>query len=351
MMEGSLRVLVVEDAEADAELIESELRKGGLDCTTVLVQTEEKYRRALEYFKPDVILSDYEMPGFKGSSALAIAILEQPDVPFIFVSGIISEDFAVDMLRAGATDYVMKDKLSRLAPTVKRALEAAEEHRGRRMAEVVLEENVVRLRTLLGQTVDILASVVEIRDPYTAGHQDRVARLAVAIAKKLGIEGETLEGIYVAGLLHDVGKIALPTEILSKPGILTAPEYELVKTHPETSFLILGTVDFPWPVAEIALQHHERLDGSGYPSGLTAENIIKGAKIIAVADVVEAMCFNRSFRNALGVQKALDEMRRGVGTLYDPDCVQACIDLFDDDEFRWESSIHLQEAWAHLQVS
>jgi PAS domain S-box-containing protein/putative nucleotidyltransferase with HDIG domain len=185
-----------------------------------------------------------------------------------------------------------------------------------------------QLRKSLEGTIKAIALTTEMRDPYTAGHQERATRLACAIARKMGLSEERVEGLRVVGLLHDVGKVSVPAEILSKPARLTPAEFDLIKAHPQTGYEILKGIDFPWPVAEIVLEHHERLDGSGYPRGLKGEAISLEARILGVADVVEAMVSHRPYRPALGVDKALGEVEAGAGVLYDPEVVNVCLQLF-----------------------
>jgi putative nucleotidyltransferase with HDIG domain len=175
------------------------------------------------------------------------------------------------------------------------------------------------------------------KDPYTAGHQRGVAQLACAIAKEMGLPEEQIEGIRMAGLIHDIGKITIPAEILSRLGPLNDLEYGIIKTHSQAGYNILnGTIEFPWPVAQIVLQHHERMDGSGYPQGLSGEEILLEARILAVADVVEAMASNRPYRSARGIDKALKEISRNKGILYDPEVVDACLKLFTEKGFKFE---------------
>ena len=193
-----------------------------------------------------------------------------------------------------------------------------------------MEENIATLSYVWGQTIELLASVSELRDPYTAGHQKRVAGLAKFMAMKMELSPKSVDAVEMASLVHDVGKIKVPAEILSKPGPLDEVEYLLVKTHPQAGYNLLKDIDFPWPVAEIVLQHHERLDGSGYPQGLKGKEILQEARIIAVADVVEAMASDRPYRKALGIETALKEIKRGRGTLYDEEAVDACLALFEE---------------------
>jgi putative nucleotidyltransferase with HDIG domain len=175
------------------------------------------------------------------------------------------------------------------------------------------------------------------RDQYTAGHQKRVNQLACAIAKEMHLPIERVQIIRVAGLLHDFGKIFVPTEILIKPGKLNELEFSLVRSHPQSGYNVLKSIEFPWPIADIILQHHERMDGSGYPSHLRGEEISVEARILATADVVEAMAFHRSYRPALGLDTALKEIDRNKSTLYDPKVAEACLDTFLDHEFKWEN--------------
>jgi putative nucleotidyltransferase with HDIG domain len=203
-----------------------------------------------------------------------------------------------------------------------------------REAEVQLNRKLDTLRQAMGATLRTLALAVETREPYTAGHHKRVADLARTIAMEMGLSDETLEGIRTAGILHDIGKIPLPAEILNKPAKLSAAEFQQVKTHSQTGFDILKEVEFPWPVARIVWQHHERLDGSGYPLGLKGEEILPEARVLAVADVVEAMASHRSYRPMPGLDKAFEEIGAQRGILYDPVVVDACLRIFREKDFR-----------------
>jgi PAS domain S-box-containing protein/putative nucleotidyltransferase with HDIG domain len=199
----------------------------------------------------------------------------------------------------------------------------------RKQAEEALQRSYDQLRETFIATVNALASTVEMKDPYTAGHQRWVTRLACAIAKEMDLSEEQIEGIRMAGLIHDIGKINIPSEILTKPGHLSEIQYNMVKIHPQVGCDILKEIKFPWPVADIVLQHHERMDGSGYPQGFSGAEILLEARILAVADVVEAMASHRPYRAAHGIERALDEISRNKGTLYDPDVVDVCLKLFE----------------------
>lgn len=203
----------------------------------------------------------------------------------------------------------------------------------REQAERRLEEAFRQIRRSLEGVVGALSAVAERRDPYTAGHSRRVAKLACAIARELGLSEDRVEGLRVAALLHDIGKTSVPAEILAKPSRLTELEFGIIKAHPQAAWEILSGIEFPWPVAEVVLQHHERLDGSGYPRGLKGEEILLEARILAVADVVEAMSSHRPYRPARTLEEALREIERGKGVLYDPQVVEACLRLLSQGGF------------------
>lgn len=205
----------------------------------------------------------------------------------------------------------------------------------RKRAEDQINEYLAKLEGAFMRTVEMAMTLSEMRDPYTAGHERRVAELAAAIGGELGFDARRREGLRVAGYLHDVGKISIPAEILSKPGKLSVPEMTLVRGHSQASFDILKNAEFPWPVAEVALQHHERMDGSGYPRGLKGDAILLEARILAVADVVEAMSMHRPYRPGLGIDKALAEVERGSGSAYDAAVADACVKLFREKKFRF----------------
>jgi PAS domain S-box-containing protein/putative nucleotidyltransferase with HDIG domain len=207
----------------------------------------------------------------------------------------------------------------------------------RKRMEEELRHNVERFKKAMEGVVQVIASIVEVRDPYTAGHQRRVAELACAIAEEMGFAEERIEEIRMAALIHDIGKIYVPAEILSKPSRLTEIEFSMIKSHPQVAYDILKSVDFPWPICKLVLQHHERINSSGYPAGLSGEDILTGAKIIAVADVVEAMASHRPYRPALGLDKALEEISKNSGVLYDPEAADACLRVFNERGFKFDS--------------
>jgi len=190
------------------------------------------------------------------------------------------------------------------------------------------KDNVERLRNTLNGTVHAIASIVETRDPYTAGHQRRVADLARAIAAEMGLPADRIEGLRIAATIHDIGKISVPAEMLTKPTKLTNIEFSLIKTHVQAGYDILKDIEFPWPVARMVIEHHERINGSGYPRGLTGDNLLLESRILAIADVVEAMGSHRPYRASLGIEPALEEIEKNKGILYDIDVADACLRLF-----------------------
>jgi len=450
-MDKPLRVLLIEDSEDDAVLILRELRKAGYTPVSERVETESTMKSALSSQQWDVILSDYNMPEFCAAEALSVYRECGIEIPFIIVSGAVGEEKAVQLMKEGAHDYVMKDNLKRLVPAIERELKESEDRKSRKiaedsyrksdfivnasrdmmalinrsgifetvnssfckifgkerqqeivghsvsemwgqevyeqkikpclercqngedintedwfdmegmgtqcleisyipyrnsngvvthaimaahnitnrkMAEQELDKSYRNLQKTLEETVNALSALVEMRDPYTAGHQNRVAGIARAIAQELGLSEDAAQGIWVASLIHDIGKVRVPADILSRPAHLSSAEFELIKEHPRTGYEILKKIDFPWPIAEIVLQHHERINGSGYPLGLKGDEILFASRIIGVADVVEAMTYHRPYREALGLDAALDEIKENKGILYDSDVVDACIKVF-----------------------
>lgn len=200
----------------------------------------------------------------------------------------------------------------------------------RKRAEHELTLSLDKLHRSIEGVVESMALTVEMKDPYTAGHQRRVSQLACAIAREMGLSDNRIDGIRLASLVHDIGKIYVPAEILSKPGRINEIEFSLIKTHPTVGYDVLKSIEFPWPIAQMVVQHHERINGAGYPFGLKSEDILLEAKIISVADVVEAMSSHRPYRPALGIEEALAEIRNNSGFCYEPDVVEACLRVFDE---------------------
>lgn len=298
--------------------------------------------------KPDVILLDLRMPGMDGYevSRQLRCMRETRSIPIIVLTALdTSVENKIKALDAGVDAFLVKpvDETELLAQLramfrlresemlLQKERDMLEEKVQERTRE--LEESASALECALEETVYVLAKTVESKDPYTSGHQKRVADLGLRIAARLDLDGFTQKSVFMAGMIHDIGKIQVPSEILSKPGKISEAEYAIIKEHPSTGCRILKPVKLPWSVADIVLQHHERVDGSGYPLGLAGENIMLEARILAVADVVEAMSSHRPYRPSLGIDKALDEIRTGSGTIYDPGVVEACLSLFEKEGF------------------
>jgi putative nucleotidyltransferase with HDIG domain/PAS domain S-box-containing protein len=443
-----IKVLIIEDSEADAALVSREILRVETDAELVVVDNAAALHAALLETRFDIVLSDYRLPSFEAPAALEMVRRVDSEVPFVVVSGTIGEERAVELMRLGVADYVLKDNLQRLTTVVDRAVSAATEHRllgeaerhlitaalewqrtfdsisdavllldaeglvtrvnasaervlgressalvgedavdalvriagarekprlsslrdvgcrhfeigpdpdtgswfmidcdaidgtdetpsgwvlvlsditARKQAETELRSLVERLERAMGGSVSIAVHMVEKRDPYTAGHQEGVADIAVRIAKGLSMTPAQIEMVRTASLLHDIGKIAVPAEILVKPGRLDEYEWLIIQRHPQIGAEILEDSELGGGIAEIIRQHHERLDGSGYPNGLTDGDIGLEARIIAVADVAEAMLAHRPYRPARTLEETRGELLRGRGLLYDTDVVDACL--------------------------
>lgn len=291
---------------------------------------------------PDLVLLDIVMPDMDGYEVCR-SIKSTPDgsrIPIIFISVI---DATVDRVKGfavGASDFITRPyEIEELRARVRTHLELG---RLERYFEQLVEQRTAalagvnhQLRITLEGIIHTITMAVEVRDPYTAGHQRRVSELACSIAQEMGLDEDRIQGIRLGGLIHDIGKLSIPAEILSKPSKLSAAEYRLVQDHAELGYNILKEIKFPWPIAEIAHQHHERIDGSGYPGGLKDESILLEARIMAVADVVESMASYRPYRPALGIQPAIDEIQMHRGKLYDAAVVDACLMVLQSGfEFR-----------------
>lgn len=353
-----LKVLLIEDNPADVALLHHYLSWTLSDrvkiqhcrCLAEVVEFLDKEKEDI-----DVILLDLELPDSRGLDTFSRIHRRAPQIPIIILSGLEDENLAIQAVQEGAQDYLLKGETSaqllaraaryavermRIGEALRRARDEMEARVLESAVELTLaKETLEKLITELGQAekdihsslqeiIHVVSMIIETRDPYTAGHQRNVADMAQALAKVLGLPAKRIEGITLAATVHDLGKISIPAEILTKPTRLTALEMNIIRGHPQSGYEILKMVDFPWPIAKIVLQHHERIDGSGYPRGLRARDILLEAKIIGVADVMEAMCAHRPYRPALGIDKALGEIRRNRGILYDPQVVDACLQYF-----------------------
>lgn len=331
----NILLLMIEDSKEDASLILSELRKNDYNVDYQIVDSEKSFKEALYNKKWDAIVADYFVPGFEGKHSFKILKESGIDIPFIVVSGAISAEDAVKILKAGAHDYIDKSNLLRLPSALEREIKDAADRKIIRENEIELKESAKVLKIALEQTIETIAVIIEKKDPYTSGHQKKVALLAVEIAKELKLSEERIEILKFSSLIHDLGKITIPSSILSKPGKLNDIEIEMIKEHPANGYEILRNNNFMENFSNIIKQHHERMDGSGYPGGLKGDEIIFEARIIGVADVVEAMSSHRPYRPALGIDQALKELELNSGILYDSKIVDTCIKIFRKNKFKF----------------
>jgi PAS domain S-box-containing protein/putative nucleotidyltransferase with HDIG domain len=335
---------ITERKKAEEALLESEERFRSvvenshegiliLDDNYYLIYCNEELCRISGYSRKEIIGQDFRKFLDEESVALAVDYYRQrqrgvgPPPRYEFTA--IHKSGEKKQVEISAC--VIRDASGR-AKTVIQVLNITE----RKKAEEKIQETLKMLRKALNGTIEAIALTVEARDSYTSGHQRRVADLAQAIAGEMGLSQEQIDGIHMAGIIHDLGKISIPADILSKSSRLNDNEFALIKSHPQVGYEILKQVEFPWPIAKIVLQHHERMDGSGYPQGLSNGNISLEARILAVADIVEAMSSYRPYRPALGIDKALEEISKNKGILYDPEVVDACQKLFLEKAYKFK---------------
>jgi len=317
------RVLIVDD---DQNLLDSAARLLRGDMEIFTAASGKEALAVLDSCGPfAVIVSDLKMPGMDGIELLSRVSRSHPDTVRVLLTGHADMQAAIDAANLG---YVYRFLTKPCPPEVlrlevKNAVAFADLLRDQRELAVLK-----RCKVLLEGVVRGFSSLVEARDPYLAGHQQRVTALTLSIGREMGMTGGELETLRVAGLLHDIGKVYVPTDLLSRPGILREEELSVIQMHPEVGYEILKHLDQDWPVAVIVRQHHERMDGSGYPQGLAGRFITQGARILAVADVVDAMCSQRPYRSSLGITKALEEIEKNRGRLYDERVAGICLELF-----------------------
>ena len=334
-----VHILVVDDNEQVRRMLGRMCEKHGY-CATLAADAAEA-KKCLDEQAFDLVLCDVEMPGESGVDLTRYIGSMYRDTAVIMVTGVDDPKVADSAIDAGTYGYIIKPfNPSELIINIRNALRRRDLEINNRHYRENLEQMVAartgQWREALSGTIKAMSLAVEKRDPYTAGHQQRVADLAVAIADVVGLSAERREGVYLAGIVHDLGKISVPAEILSKPGRLCGLEFGLIKNHCEVGYDILKEVRFPWPIAQMVLQHHEKMDGSGYPRGLSGEDILPEARILCVADVVEAMASHRPYRPAMGIDAALEEISSNGNKLYDPDVVKACLGLFRKKGFTFD---------------
>lgn len=353
------RILLVEDEKSIRICMGVFIGDEGHDLH--MAESAPEALRLLQNNEFDIVITDICMSEMTGMQLLESIKRTSPNMQVILMTGDPTVHTAAVAVRAGASDYLVKpitrDDILKAISTALRIrglenqreiLEESNKEYSRNL-ELLVKERTQELNTALERLsramegiILAMSTAVESRDPYTAGHQQRVAALARAIATNLGLPEDRINAVYYAALVHDIGKIGVPADFLSSPGVLRKEAMDLVREHPAIGYGILNKVEFPWPIARIMLQHHERLDGSGYPSGLTGGEIMQEALIIAVADVVEAMASHRPYRAALGIDKALAEVRKMAGILYDQKAVDSCVGLFRRGEFSLNAGSDLE---------
>ncbi len=342
--QGKPQIMIVDDEESVRRLLGRMLKKNG-DTFTFAANAKEA-RAFMKDKKFDLILCDVNMPGESGIDFIRYVLSEHPETAAIMVTSVDDPEVAESALEIGAYGYIIKpfepnEVLINVSNALRRRKLEIENRRHRRNLEKLVLERTEKLKKTLNDLqkamdgiIEAMGLTVEIRDPYTAGHQRRVAEIAHAIATEIGLSKHKTEGVRIAGLIHDIGKMAVPAEILSKPGKITEHEFGIIKSHSEVGYEILKKIDFPWPIAQIVYQHHERMDGSGYPQGLSGKDILFEARIMAVSDVVEAMASHRPYRPALGIDIALEEIEKNKDGIYDSEVVDACLRICKEEKFK-----------------
>ena len=339
-------VLIVDDERPIRMLLQKILEANGYLCRTAENAAEARERMNEQI--SDLILCDINMPGESGLDFIRHVLEAYPETAAIMVSAIGDPLLAESMLQLGVYDYIIKpmDRNGILISVAnafrRRDLEMTNRSYRRNLEQMVdertnsLQNSMKKLENAMNGIVRAIAHTVETRDPYTAGHQRRVSDLAVAIAETVGFERDKIEAVRVAAIIHDLGKISVPAEILSKPSRLTVNEFNLIKEHPQVGYDILKDIEFPWEIATMVYQHHEKLDGSGYPLGVAGDDILPESRVLTVADIVEAMASHRPYRPGLGVDVALGEIDKNKGVLYDPEISAACHALFNEKGFSFD---------------
>jgi putative two-component system response regulator len=323
---GPIRLLLVEDNPGDARLVQLLLAEVGGFVLETAGTLKEAIARLAEY-PAEAVLLDLSLPDSHGLGTIDTMRAAAPHLPLLVFTGLDDEAMGRAAVQRGCQDYLIKGQGD--GHLIRRAVTYSIERKTVEDERLLAAE---QLKRVLIQTVKAMSLTLEMRDPYTAGHQRRVAQLAAAIGRRLGFDAFRLEGLRTGALIHDIGKINVPAEFLTRPGKLSADAFAIIRSHPGVGREIVSDIEFPWPVAAIIGQHHERMDGTGYPLGLKGEDILLEARIVSVADVVEAMASHRPYRPSLGVEAALREVREGAGSRYDPEVVAACEAIFREND-------------------
>ncbi|MCP3926889.1 MAG: response regulator [Desulfobacterales bacterium] len=324
-------ILIADDSPTNISLLINTLKD---DYILGIAKSGQKLLDLVQKKLPDLILLDIQMPEMDGYEVCK-RLQDDPEtqeIPIIFITAMTDVEDKTMGFKIGAVDYITKPFHSaEVIARVKTHLSRKKMREELNAQNIILEEKVKEktevIQKMLGATIHAMVLTVESRDPYTAGHQERVAQFACDIASEMGLSKDNIEGLRLAALLHDIGKIRVPVAILNRPKKLLDVEFDMLKIHPEIGYNILKNIPSPWPFAEIAHQHHERLDGSGYPQGLKGDEILLEARILAVADVIEAMSSHRPYRAALGINAALAEIQKYKNIHFDPDVVDAALQV------------------------
>jgi len=331
---SELKVLLVDDEEQILKSFQRRLR----DQLAFEIATSGKEGlRMLEEKGPyAVVVSDFRMPEMDGIEFLKRVREASPDTVRIMLTGYADLQTAMQAVNESQVFRFLNKPCppALLHESIAQAIKYYQSLQAER--ELI---DLRRWRMSLEQIVFALVRLVESRDPYTAGHQQRVAQLSSALAAEMGLERAQADIIRMAAIVHDVGKVYVPIEFLNKPGSLREPEFNIIQLHPQVGYEILGPIEFEKPISQMVLQHHERINGTGYPRGLKGLDIMKESRIIAVADVVEAMCSHRPYRPSRGLDKALQEIENNAGELYDPEAVKACLSLFRERNFVFQNKM------------
>jgi putative nucleotidyltransferase with HDIG domain len=327
-------ILVVDDERDIRETLRQGIVLSGYECLSA-----DGGEAALELLRNqpvDVVLSDINMPEMDGIELLR-HIKTDFSASVIMMTGYVDEFTYEEIVGLGANDFVQKPvRLKEIMARIQRVLLERLALQDRNDAMVALQNNLDKFQRAMVGIVQAISMAIELRDPYTAGHQLRVAELACAIARELNLDEDAIYGLRMASVLHDLGKITVPAEILTRPGQLNDLEYGIIKNHVQAGYDIIKKIEFPWPLAEIVMQHHERLDGSGYPRGLMGDDIMLEAKILSVADVFETIASHRPYRPSLGINRAIEELNLNKGVLYDDKVAMACVLLMEEKRFEFQ---------------
>ncbi|MBT8338906.1 MAG: response regulator [Desulfatitalea sp.] len=324
-------ILIVDDDETIRMMLKTGLQLVGFHCHAA--EGAQPALKVLDNRQVDIVVADIRMPDVNGMDLLRI-IKGKYSADVIIMTGYVDDFNYEDIVQQGASDFIQKPvRIAEFVARIKRVLSERTAKADRLNALTDLKLNLDKFQRAMEGIVKAISMAVEIRDPYTAGHQERVAELACAAAREMGLAEDDVYGLRMASVIHDLGKITVPAGILAKPGRLSPLEYELIKNHVQAGYDIMKQIEFPWPLANIILQHHERLDGSGYPQGLFDGDIMMQARILAVADVFETIASHRPYRPALGLTRAIDELKHHSGTLYDAQVVAVFLKLVDQGRF------------------